>query len=68
MLIETKVRFTRKEANDKEVTEYVPALLNTDQVKTVLPSGMDGVLLVMMTDSTNHLVKDGLETFTGGAK
>ena len=31
---------------DEEMTMYVPCLLNTDNINTVIPSGIEGVLQV----------------------
>ena len=56
-LIKTKVRVTFKEKS-KEITDYLEGYINIDNVNTILPSGMKGILLVMMSNSQQHLIQD----------
>jgi hypothetical protein len=59
MLIEVKMRckFHDKE-KDEEVMKYVPSLINTDNINSAIPSGIDGVLQVAMVGMQGHtLVK-----------
>jgi hypothetical protein len=52
-----KMRITRKESADKEVTDYLDAAVNIDHVVVAMPSGMEGIVLLMMSNGNQHLVK-----------
>jgi len=56
-MTKVKMRVTRKETADKEVTDYVDAVVNEDNVNVVMPSGMNGVSLLIMVNGQQHLVK-----------
>lgn len=49
MLMEVKMRCKfHDKAKDEEVMKYVPCLINPDNINTVIPSGIDGVLQISM--------------------
>ena len=55
-----KMRITQKKTADKEVTDYLDAVINENQLAAVLPSGMDGVVMLLMQGGVKHLVKGKL--------
>ena len=70
MLVETKVRLTRKDKDDpdKETIEYLPSLVNTNRINSVYPTGIDGILVLNMAGADklqNIMVKDTMEKFRG---
>ena len=56
-----KMRITKKESADKEVTDYLDAAVNEDNVNVVMPSGMEGIVLLMMANGQQHLVKGAVK-------
>ena len=56
-----KMRMKIKETADKEVVDYLDAMVNEDHVMLAMPSGMDGVVLIAMTNGQHHLVKGELK-------
>lgn len=56
-----KMRITKKESEDKEVTDYMDAVVNDANVSVVLPSGMDGIVRLLMTNGQQHLVKGSVK-------
>lgn len=63
MLIKVSMRVTIKdpEKPDREVTDYVDCLLNTDNACSAIPSGIEGVLALIMNSGQTHLVRAELE-------
>jgi hypothetical protein len=66
MLIKVKMKCTMREEGDRQVTDYYPCLLQTDNVDSFLPSGIDGVLTVMMMNKATHLIKGEMDDFDEG--
>jgi hypothetical protein len=52
-----KMRITQKESAGKEVTDYMDAVVNENNVNVAMPSGMQGVVLLIMSNQQQHLVK-----------
>ena len=63
MLTKVSMRVTIKdpEKTDREVTDYVDCLLNTSNACSVIPTGMEGVLAVVMNSGQTHLVRAELD-------
>lgn len=63
MLVRVKMRVTMKdqEKEGREVTDYLPCLLQTQSMSSVLPTSLDGVLQVKMITGDVHMVKEKLE-------
>jgi hypothetical protein len=59
-----KMRITKKKSADKEVTDYLDAVVNEANVCAVLPSGMEGIVLIMMVGGNQHLVKGEVKDWT----
>jgi hypothetical protein len=56
-----KMRITQKESADKEVTDYMDAVVNVNNVNVVMPSGMEGIVLLLMSNQQQHLVKGSVK-------
>jgi hypothetical protein len=63
MLIEVSMRVTMKDPDKegREVTDYLPCLLQTETMSSVMPTPLDGVLQVKMLNGEVHMVKEKLE-------
>ena len=64
MLVKTKVRVTRNK-DGVETNEYLDGLVNTDRIQLVLSTDLEGVLILVMSDGKNTLVKDKITRFEG---
>jgi hypothetical protein len=67
-MLKVKMRIARKEEDDKEVVEYLDALVNPDRIQAVTPSGMKGIVLLLMANGDKHLVKGDVSKFDKAAK
>ena len=63
MLVRVKMRVTMKdqEKEGREVTDYLPCLLQTQSMSSVMPTALEGVLQVKMLTGEVHMVKEKLE-------
>jgi hypothetical protein len=63
--VNMRCKFYDKE-KDEETMKYVPALINRDNICTVIPSGIEGVLQVTMIGQPgNSLVKADMAELEG---
>jgi hypothetical protein len=63
MLKQVKIRVTRTDPNDKDrqITEFEPGIIQTDNIVGVLTAGGPGMLSVGMVGGKDFLIKATLE-------
>lgn len=65
MLVKVLMRVTKKDKKKegKEITDYLPSLLQTDSMTMVMDSGIPGVLSITMINGSTHLVRAEVDDF-----